>query len=478
LKNSFYWHDYETWGVVPWRDRACQFAGQRTDTELNCVGSPRILFCQPPTDVLPHPQACLVTGITPQQAIEKGVCEAHFASAIHAELAYPGTCSVGYNNIRFDDELTRFLFYRNFLDPYQHHYGDNRSRWDLIDVLRLAHALRPDGIQWPQHEPDVTSFKLEALTAANAIQHDAHDALADVQATIALARLLRTAQPRLFFYTLELRDKKRVQTMLATGQPLLHVSARYPARRGCIAPILPVAHDTTNPNAVIVFDLRDDPHVLIDLSLADLRERVFTASALLADNSERIALKKIRYNHCPMLAPLTTLTPQAAERWMIDPVQVSHHARIIQQHATVIAEKIQHLYELPPMLDQDPEHQLYKGFFSAHDRKCIAHVHRLSPQELATHRFEFDDQTRLPELLFRYRARNWPETLSSEELDRWHGWRLQRLLEPSADNDWVFEQYAHCLAQLRVDHATDPDRLALLDQLDAWTDQLLTQKTG
>ncbi len=189
---SFYWHDYETWGADPSRDRPSQFAGIRTDAELNVIGDPLMIYCRPTMECLPQPMACAVTGITPQKALDEGLDERAFMAAIHRELAAPGTCGVGYNSIRFDDEVTRYGLYRNFYDPYAREWKDGNSRWDLIDVVRLCCALRPDGIEWPLREDGTPSFKLEVLTAANGIGHEAaHDALSDVHATISLARLIR-----------------------------------------------------------------------------------------------------------------------------------------------------------------------------------------------------------------------------------------------------------------------------------------------
>ncbi|MEE4277508.1 MAG: exodeoxyribonuclease I, partial [Halieaceae bacterium] len=291
---SFYWYDYETWGSDPALDRPCQFAGLRTDADLNVVGEPLLLFARPAADLLPQPEACFVTGMTPDQALEQGLPEAEFARLIQQALATPGSCSVGYNSLRFDDRGNNWLFYRNLLDPYAHAWQNGNSRWDLIDVLRLAHALRPQGIQWPEREPGVTSFKLEALTAANAIEHvGAHDALADVRATLALARRLKAAQPRLFAYALKLRNKAYVAELLASGAPLLHVSARYAAAQGCIAPVLKVASHPNQRNQVICFDLRQDPTQLLDLSAEELQQRLFTRREDLPEGVERLPVKGV-----------------------------------------------------------------------------------------------------------------------------------------------------------------------------------------
>ena len=278
---TLYWHDYETWGADPSRDWPAQFAGLRTDQDLQVIGKPLSLFCYPADDFLPQPEACLVTGITPQRARADGVIEAEFFRQIHAELACPGSCGVGYNSIRFDDEVTRFGFYRNFFDPYAREWQNGNSRWDIIDMVRLTHALRPDGIEWPKHEDGTTSFRLEQLTQANGISHaGAHDALADVYATIELAKLIKSRQPRLFDYLFQMRDKRRVAKLLdlQAMQPVLHLSSMYPARRGCIAMVVPVARHPVNSNGIIVFDLAQDPAPLLRLSVAEISRRLFTPS--------------------------------------------------------------------------------------------------------------------------------------------------------------------------------------------------------
>ena len=225
---TFFWHDYETFGISPRRDRPAQFAGIRTDAELNEIGAPVMQYCQPAPDYLPNPQACLLTGILPQTCLERGLPEPDFAAAIERELAAPGTIGVGYNSIRFDDEVTRFLFWRNLIDPYAREWQNECGRWDLLDVVRCTYALRPDGIEWPTNDEGRVSFKLEHLSAANGLAHEAaHDALSDVRATIALARLIRARQPRLFDFCLKLRKKDAVIAEIGIGKPFLHISGRY-----------------------------------------------------------------------------------------------------------------------------------------------------------------------------------------------------------------------------------------------------------
>ncbi|NEX21177.1 exodeoxyribonuclease I [Thiorhodococcus mannitoliphagus] len=475
MPQSFYWHDYETWGADPRRDRPCQFAGLRTDANLEEVGDPLVIYCRPGADVLPHPDACLITGITPQLAEREGLLEADFAAAIHAELSRSGTCGVGYNSMRFDDEISRNLFYRNFFDPYAREWQNGNSRWDLIDVLRLAHALRPEGIDWPTHDDGTASFKLEQLSAANGVAHgQAHDALADVRATIAMARLLKGAQPKLFDYALTLRDKWRVREILEKGRPLLHVSARYPAALGCIAPVFPVAPHPTNSNGVICFDLRSDPSMLLDLSVEEIREWLFTPSAELPDGVARIPLKVVHVNRAPVLAPMQTLSPEAAERWQIHPDEAADQARRILDHAGQIRDRVQAVHQaFTPTADTDPDLMLYSGgFFSDRDRRSMTAVRQSAPADLAQSPPAFED-ARLPEMLFRYRARNWPDTLTAEERQDWDAFRLARLTEPDGGGSIQVDVFEERLRVLADAHAEDPAKLDILHALGDWAEIIL-----
>jgi len=475
LSDTFYWHDYETWGADPRRDRPCQFAGLRTGADLSPVGEPLVLYSRPAPDLLPQPEACLITGITPQIALAKGLIEAEFAARIESELARPGTCGVGYNSMRFDDDVTRNLLYRNLRDPYAREWRDGNSRWDLIDTLRLAHALRPEGIQWPSREDGSPSFRLEDLTAANGIPHaGAHDALADVRATINLAGLLRRVQPRLFAYALTLRDKRLVRDLLAKGQPLLHVSARYPAAQGCIAPVVPVAPHPSNGNGVICFDLREDPALLLELPVEEIRHRLFTPAKDLPEGVTRIPLKTVHLNRAPVLAPLATLTREAAERWSIDPQLVERRARAAAEQAPAIRERVQAAHRAPEAPGPtDPDLLLYGGgFISDGDRRLLDGLHRLSPEELARARPPFQDP-RLPEMLLRYRARNWPETLSPDERDAWDAYRLERLTDPEGGGSITLDQYQQRLAELTESQTGNPASLAVLEALADWGEAVM-----
>ena len=468
---TLYWHDYETWGTEPARDWPAQFAGVRTDENLNFIGKPLSLYCYPADDMLPQPEACLVTGITPQQARTKGVIEADFFSRIHEQLAHPGTCGVGYNSIRFDDEVTRFGLYRNFFDPYAREWQNGNSRWDIIDMVRLTRALRPDGIEWPSHADGTPSFRLEQLTLANGIPHQgAHDALTDVYATIELARLIKLRQPRLFDYLFRMRDKRRVAELLNLRdmQPVLHVSSMYPASRGCIAMVVPVARHPGNSNGVIVYDLAYDPEPLLRLSAEEISRGLFTPRSELPEGVERIPLKTVHLNKSPVLVPMNTLTDEAAECWAIDvAVGVERSQRL--RRANELPSKIRQVYlESVFEPESNSDLNLYGGgFFSSDDRIKMDLVREMAPSALGSLHLQWDD-VRLPEMLFRYRARNWPDTLSADERQHWDELRSNRIKKPAGGGSITLSEYRSRLARLIVDPAIDDTGRNILSQLADW----------
>ncbi len=471
---TLYWHDYETFGADPRRDRPAQFAGLRTNEKLDEIGEPLVIFCKPPRDLLPHPEACLLTGITPQLAEEKGLAEPAFIARIHAELAQPGTCGVGYNTLRFDDEVTRYTLYRNFYDPYAREWQHGNSRWDLIDLVRMTYALRPAGIEWPKRDDGRPSFRLEDLTAANGIGHEsAHDALSDVRATIALARLVREHQPRLYEWLFQLRNKHKAaeQLDLVRHTPVLHTSRMYPAQTGCTTLVMPLVVEPGNGNSVLVYDLRQDPEPFLELDEAALHDRLFTRNEDLPEGMPRLPVKSVKINKCPALAPCSTLDDAAIARIAIDLDSCTRHRELLQVNEGFM-QRVARAYsgrEFPPA--GDVELALYDGFLGDVDRDLQARVRAASPQELAQAKFRFHD-TRLPELLFRYRARNWPETLSEQEMQRWEQFRLHRVRNGVGGDTLGLDEYRERIAQLRKVREGDRRAQRCLDALDEWGNAL------
>lgn len=473
---TLFWYDYETGGTDPARDRIVQFAGQRTDAELNPVGAPVRLFCRPEPGLLPHPAACLITGISPQQALREGLPESEFAARVQAELSAPGTCGVGYNSIRFDDEFTRYLLYRNFYDPYEREWRNGNSRWDIIDMLRLARALRPAGIHWPNHEDGSPSFRLEDLAAANGIVQDrAHDALDDVLATIALARLVRRAQPQLYAHVYEHRGKQRVQPLLdpTACRPVLHVSGRLPRERGHVGLLLPLLPLPGNANGVVCFDLMGDAEALIRLDAEAIRARVFTPAAELAEGVERLPLKTIHLNRCPVVLTPRLLDRETATRLHIDPDRCERHWRLLA--AADLTAKLARVFAPQPVSHgpTDADTALYAGFLADRERPLLAAVRgAAAAADLDPACIPFRDP-RYRELLFRYRARQFPDSLTTLERENWRELCRWRLTDPQS-RYLGLAAYRAELARL-AGEVSDAPRRTLLADLAEWGERVAAE---
>ncbi len=472
--HTFLWHDYETFGANPRRDRPAQFAAIRTDADLNEVGAPLMLYCQPAPDFLPDPQSCLITGITPQICWERGIPEYQFAAQIEAAFAQGNTIGVGYNTIRFDDEITRFMLWRNLMDPYAREWQNGCGRWDLLDVVRAAYALRPAGLEWPTKSEGGVSFKLGDLAAANGLLHEsAHDALSDVRATIALARKLKDAQPRLFEFCFGLHRKDRVMeelglpSSLQHARPFWHVSGMFGVERGCLALMWPLAMHPKNKNELLAWDLVHDPSELASLNAADLRLRLFTKTADLPEGMTRLPLKSIHLNRSPMvMGNLRVVSEATAQRWGVDlaeQLENAARARDLPDMSAIWPE----VFARPQTPALDVDEDLYGGFVNDRDRRRLTESRALTPEQMARKQPTFDD-ARLTELVFRYRARNFADTLSPTEAQQWQAHRADRLLR-GLGGARTAEQLLEEIDQLSEDADARDEQIlgALVDYVEA-----------
>ncbi|MBK9655322.1 MAG: exodeoxyribonuclease I [Rhodanobacteraceae bacterium] len=418
---SFLWHDYETFGADTRRDRPAEFACWRTDANFEPIDEPIQFRCQPTLDYLPEPEAVAITGIGPEAALRDGVPEPEFAARVLDEMLQPQTCTLGYNSMRFDDEITRHLFWRNFIDPYEREWARGNSRFDLIDLTRATYALRPEGITWPLREDGHPSFRLSELSAANALPHrHAHAALSDVEATLALARLLRARQPKLVDFALDLRRKARVFELLDWQKrtPVVHVSQRFPAQRGCLAIVVPLAIHPGQSGKIIVVDAFHDPAPLLEWPAERLAQGLFAA----ADEPTRtpLGLKLVHANRAPFLAPLSVLAHADLARIGLDRDHADANAAKIRA-ADGLAAKVQQVYRLIDQTQREPqdaEAALYDGFVSDADRALARRYCSAASDQLRAVGARFGDQ-RLRILELRFRARHHPETLSATERQLW-----------------------------------------------------------
>jgi len=295
--------------------------------------------------------------------------------------------------------------------------------------VRTAYALRPEGIQWPLNEEGMVTLKLERLTEANGLEHgQAHDALSDVRATIAMARLVRQRQPKLYDFLYRLRGKHAVLDQVQLLKPLVHVSGRFSAARSFLSLVLPLAWHPRNRNALIVCDLGLDPAPLLELDAEALRQRLYTRREELGEGELPVPLKLVHVNRCPVLAPLAVLREQDQARLGIDLAAWRERERLLVEGKPLWQDKLAAIYAQENFAgSEDPEQQLYDGFIGDRDRRLCEQVRQADPVRLGREQWPFDDP-RLVELLFRYRARNFPETLSAAEQEQWREFCRCRLM--------------------------------------------------
>lgn len=472
MAQTFFFYDLETSGLSARESRIMQFAGQRTTLALEPIGEPVNVLVRLNDDVLPSPEALMITGITPQQTVADGYSEAEFAKLLVEEIFTPDTIAVGFNNIRFDDEFVRHLLWRNFYDPYEWSWKDGRSRWDLLDVVRMTRALRPDGIEWPVVDGKEVN-RLELITKLNGIDHfKAHDALSDVEALIAVARLIRDKQPQLYNYLLKMRDKKEVQQLvnLDDKQPFAYVSGRYDSEFHKATVAFPLTSGRNG--AVVVYDLRYDPTPFLELDQQALARKFFaTWQERQAEGFVSLPIKELAYNKSPAVAPMGVLSQ--ADGWArisLDEATVTKH-RTILLSAPAFAENIRSLFEVKKdfQTSPDPETRLYDSFVGDRDKIRIESVRNASERELADFHPQFDDE-RLPPLLLHYKARSFPKSLSEEESVAWENWRAEKIMQ-------AMPGFVKSLQTIGAGEVSDEQQF-ILSELQLWAESVMPGDVG
>lgn len=469
MVKTFFFYDLETSGLNPRESRIMQFAGIRTDMNLNQIGDPVNMLVKMTDDVLPSPEALMVTGITPQQTIEEGYSEAEFCRILMDDIFTPDTIAVGFNNIRFDDEFIRHLFWRNFYDPYEWSWKDGRSRWDILDVVRMTRALRPDGIKWPVDEDGNVTNRLELISSVNNIGHyKAHDALSDVEALIAVARLISEKQPQIFEYLLKMRDKNEVKKLvnLDDKKPFVYVSGRYDTVHNKATVAFPL---TAGKNGnVVVYDLRYDPTSIINMSAKELAKKLYASwDERQSEDFIKLPVKELQYNRAPAVAPIGVLSQEDGwKRISLDEETVNKHKEILLS-VPAFAENVRELFENHEEYKKSPdsEGRLYDAFLPDVDRMRTEMVRNATEHELVDLHPDFADE-RLSGLLLHYKARNFSKSLSRDEAEIWEKWRVGKIKS-------ALPAFVDSLQKMSTIYAADEAKLFILSELHLWAESIL-----
>jgi len=468
MPQTFFFYDLETSGLNPRQDRIMQFAGIRTTLDLEPIGESYNILVKLNDDTLPAPDALIVTGITPQQTQADGLTEAEFAKLLMNEIFTEDTIVVGFNSIRFDDEFIRMLFWRTFTDPYEWCWRDGRARWDMLDVVRMTRALRPDSIEWPVVDGKEVN-KLELITKQNGIDHfKAHDALNDVEALIAVTKLIKEKQPQLYAHLFAIKDKKKVAELvnLENKKPFVYVSGRLDSEFHKATVAFPL---TTGRNGnVIVYDLRYDPTPVLNLAPKDLAKSLFASwEERQKEEFVGVHVKELQYNRAPAVAPLGVLEREDGwSRIGLDLATIEKHRDMLLS-VPAFAENIRSLFEGRPEFPKDPnpEGQLYDGFVPDVDKLRIEKVRYADANTLADLHPEFTDE-RLNDLLLHYKARNYPKSLAEDEMTQWESWRAARIKSQ-------LPAFVTRLQQLAAVHAGDDEKEYVLQEMQLWAESIV-----
>ena len=467
MSQTFFFYDLETSGLSARDDRIMQFAGIRTTLELEPIGEPYNILVKLNDDTLPSPDALMVTGITPQETQADGYTEAEFSKLLVDEIFTADTITVGFNNIRFDDEFIRHLFWRNFFDPYEWAWKDGRSRWDILDVIRMTRALRPEGIEWPFVDGKETN-RLELITRLNGIDHlKAHDALSDVEALIAVTKLVKDNQPQLYNYLLKIRDKKEVKKLvnLDDKQPFVYVSGQFSVDFHKATVSFPL---TSGRNSnVVVYDLRYDPTEFLALSPADLEKRLFASwDDRQKEGFVAVPVKELQYNRAPAVAPLGVLEQEDGwSRISLDQATITKNRNTLLSVPS-FAENVRSIFEKRPEFKKstDAESQLYDGFVADVDTLRIEKVRQADVEQLADLHPNFNDD-RLSPLLLHYKARNFARSLAEDEAMAWETWRAEHVLKQ-------LPGFVKRLQELSA-NISDENKRFVLEELQLWAESIV-----
>lgn len=453
---TFLFYDYETFGTHTSLDKPAQFACIRTDMNLNIINNPQYFYCFPSDDYLPDPDSILITHITPQYTQKNGTNEYNFSKKIYNIFKESNTCIIGYNNINFDDEITRNIFYRNFFDPYEWSWRNGNSRWDLINLLRACYALRPSGIKWPKNQLGLPSFKLSDLTQINNIIHlNVHDAVSDVYATIEIAKLIKNKQPKFFNFFFKMRKKNELYKLIDVKKlkPIIYVSSSFGAIRHNISFILPIIWNKNNSNILIAVDLFKDVQKLLNTC------KKISFDDFFIKNLFNLGIIFLYLNRCPILAPIQTIRREDCNRLNFNISLFEKNFDLIKNNNFFI-KNIEIIFSREKIVNQSSNVDLniYNSFFNSHDKNIIKFIRHTEPRSLKNINFIFHDP-RLKDLLFRYRARNFWNTLDNYEKKIWLKYCANIL------NPLFLQEYQNKIQFLLKKYSKNLEKVVLLTQL-------------
>ena len=461
---SFLFFDFETDGKGFASCRPVQFAAIRTDLALNPIGEPTMLFMRPPIDRLPSPHAIAVHKKAPWEQ-EAGLPEGAFARAIQALVEEPGTICVAHNGHSFDYKVLQHLLYRNILPPYDWMHSAGRSRFDTLPLLRGVHAFSPGAMPFAAREDGGVSYKLDLTAAANGIDaSSAHDALADVETMISLFERARSAAPAVTKHYFSLRFKSNVDEVLQEAMFWLLLPTN-PAAQKCAS--LYTRLGVTDRSEVVLWDLRVNPRVFIDVTPEELVLRQFSKDdALLEMGAVRPGLQPIRANQAPFVAPVDMAHSVLWDDAELNATDVDRNLAWLSDHQRLTeswVEAYQSRKNAFTAENEDVEEQLFGDLILGPDEGRLRRLRQRLARDgslgepVDVRKMHFDDG-RLSEICFRFIARNYPHRLTAKGKQYWELFVSRRLQEDAL----------RFLADLKEAREAHPEMSQTWDRVHEW----------
>lgn len=452
----YVFYDTETTGTQTAFDQILQFAAIKTDQEFNELERFDIR-CQLLPYIVPAPGALRVTGVTPAMLTDPTL-PSHYQAMLEIRaqlLAWSPATFIGFNSLDFDEILLRQALFQTLHPAYLTNTEGNRRS----DAMRVAHAasiFAPESIDVPTDHRGRETFRLDRLAPANGFNHDgAHEAMADVEATIHMARLIRQRDPAIWD-ALDRATTKNAARDLINAESMFVLTERYFSRTYSWL-VTPCGQNPEYDAQQAVFDLYYDPDDYRQLSTEDL-VGVLSASPKV--------IRSLRTNAQPIIMPAEA-APPSVKALAIPPAELARRVAVIQADND-FRDRVGHAQALR-FADQTPspyaEARIYDGFPSNADQALMAQFHEEGwPDRVAlADRIEDD---RVQEFARRLIYFERPGLLSPQNRAELDAWRTSRLLADDEDVPWMTVQKALRETDDLLQDAVGGDAALLVDLKD------------